>query len=80
MDTNSRLLRPISKGYILLEDEIKVGSNVYSMLKYAKDTKILVGCRDGHLRGFETIGLKKKVFDLQLHDGIITDLKLVQNE
>ena len=32
MDTNSRLLRPISKGYILLEDEIKIGSSVYSML------------------------------------------------
>ena len=50
------------------------------MLKYAKDTKMLVGCRDGHLRCFETIGLKKKVFDVKLHDNVITDLKLVQNE
>ena len=54
-------------------------SDVYSMLKYAKDTKLLVGCGDGHLRGFETIGLKKKVFDLQLHDSVIYDLKLVKN-
>ena len=80
MDTNSRLLRPISKGNILLEDEIEIGSYVWSMLKYAKDTKMLVGGEDGHLIGFETICLKKKVFDLKLHDDGINDLKLIQNE
>ena len=80
--TNFRLLYAISKGEILLEDEIEMGkgSSVWSMLKNAKDTKMLVGCDDGHLRGFETIGLKKKVFDVKLHDDRINDLKLVQNE
>ena len=41
---------------------------------------MLVGCSDGHVRGFETIGLKKKVFDLKLHDHGIHDLKLVRHE
>ena len=67
--TNFRLLYAISKGEILLEDEIEMGSNVWSMLKYAKDTKLLVGCRNGHLRGFEMIGLKKKVTSLDYLNG-----------
>ena len=78
MDTNSSLLRPIAKGDILLEHEIEVGSEVYSMLLYAEDTKVLLGCWDGRLRGFEKIGLKKKLFDLKLQDdgfyGGINDL------
>ena len=41
---------------------------------------MLIGCYDGHLKGFETIGLKKKVFDLKLHDFVIYDLKLVHHE
>ena len=59
IDTVSRLLRPISKGDILLDHESEVGNGVRSMLLYAEDTKVLLGCKDGHLRGFETIGLKK---------------------
>ena len=43
---------------------------------------MLVACKDGHIRGFETFGLKKKLFDLELYCYYcsITDLKLVQNE
>ena len=54
---------------------------MHCLLLYDQDSKVLVGCDDGLLYGFETTGLYfiRKLFNLKIHGDSINDLKMVQH-